>query len=178
MEWDLGEDDALAILPRNVLDFASRLDHNTASPRSVGVAYPLISPDMGTCREVRPLDMLHQLFDAGVGVSDEVHNRVANFSYIVRRDVGSHSDRDARCTVNQQIWKTGWEDRRLFKRLIEVFLPIDGLALNVAEHVLGYRCEFALGVSHRGWRVAIDAPEVALSIDQWLPHRERLRHSH
>ena len=108
LEGDLGEDDALAILSWNVLNLASRLDNNTSSPRSVGVAYPLVSPDVGTCREVRTLDVLHQLFDAGVWVPDEVHNRVANFGYIVRRDVGSHSDRDAGCAVNQQIWKTRW----------------------------------------------------------------------
>ena len=34
------------------------------------------------------------------------------------------------------------------------------------------------GVTHGGWRVALDRPEISLAIDQRLAHRPRLRHVH
>ena len=56
-------------------------------------------------------------------------------------------------------------------------MPVDGFAVDVSEHEFGDRGQFALGVAHGRRRVTVNTPEVALSIDQRLAHRERLRHA-
>ncbi len=51
--------------------------------------------DVAPRREVRALDELHQLVDAGVGVFDGVDAGVDDLAQVMRRDVGRHADGDS-----------------------------------------------------------------------------------
>ena len=55
---------------------------------------------------------------------------------------------------------------------------VDGLLVDVAQQLLAHRGEPRLGVAVGRRRVAVDAAEVPLPVDQRVAQREVLRHAH
>src|SRR5262245_14075964 len=82
-------------------------------------------------REIRPLDILHQLFDAKIRIFHQGNQSIDHFPQIVRGDIGRHADRDTRGAVDQQIWHARRQNRRFFERIVVVRNEIDGLFLYV-----------------------------------------------
>ena len=62
--------------------------------------------------------------------------------------------------------------------LVVIRDEVDGLLVQIIEQRVCDARHAHLGIAHRRRRVAIDRAEVALAIDQHVPHRERLRHTH
>ena len=126
-------------------------------------------------REVRPGQVLHELVDGRLRIFQQADGGVDHLAEVVRRDVGRHADADAGGAVDQQLREAGGQHRRFRLRLVEVRNHVDGLFLDVAEHLLGEALHAALGIAAGRRRVAVDVAEVALPFDQRIAHREVLR---
>ena len=122
--------------------------------------------------------MLHQVLDVRGGVVDQRHDRVDDFAEVVRRDVRRHADGDAGAAVHEQVREARRQDERLALRLVVVRSELDGVGVELAQHLLGELRETGLRVAHRGWWVVVDRAEVPLAVDQRVAQRERLRHAH
>ena len=109
---------------------------------------------------------------------DQVDRRLDDLPKIVRGDLGRHTDRDAIGSVDQKIGDPGRKHRRLLAGLVVVGNEANRLLLDVSEHLGGDPGQTGLGITVGGRGVAIDAPPVALSIDERVAHREVLGHAH
>ena len=173
----LGDDDPLlALLHR--LDVRPRADDHAAAAGLVGVLDPLPADDDAAGREVRALDVLHQPRDVDVRVVDVGDRGVDRLAQVVRRDVRGHADRDAGRAVDQQVREPRREHRGLQPRVVVVGREVDGVRVDVAEHLRGELGQPRLGVPHGGGRIVVDRAEVALAVDQRLAHGEVLREAH
>ena len=76
--------------------------------------------------------------------------------------------------VDEQVRELGRQDRRLLLRAVVVVDEVDGVLVDVGEHLAGDRGQPRLRVAHRGGRVAVDRAEVALAVDERVAHREVL----
>ena len=80
--------------------------------------------------------------------------------------------------MNQHVGQQRRQDQRLVRRVVEVRLEIDRIAVDVAEELRRDLRQSRLGVAHLRRRVAIDRAEVALPVDQRVAHGEVLGHAH
>ena len=136
-------------------------------------ATPQIAQPVG---KVRPFHVFHQSFDRDVRIVDLRANAVDHFTEIVRRDVRRHADGDAGAAVDEEVRKSGRENRWLRPCLVIVRHEIDRLLVHVG-HERGAEMRHArLGVTHRGGRIAFDRTKVALAVNERFAHRPRLRH--
>ena len=162
---DLGDDDRLAAVVA-LLDLGLGADHHAAAAGAVGVHDALAAHDDAAGREVRALDVFHQLLGRDVGVVDIGADGVADLAQVVRGHVRGHTDGDARGAVEQQQRELGRQHRRLLEGVVEVERHVDGILVDVGEDILGHLLELGLGVSHGGHGVAVHRAEVALAVDQ------------
>ena len=156
----------------------ARAQDDAAAPRLVPVVDSRAAADDAARGEVGARQDLHDVGQRAVRVADEELERVDHLAEVVRRQVARHADGDADRAVDQQVRELAGQDGRLRGRLVVVGREIDGVEIEVGQHVDGGRREARLGVSHGGRRVAVDRTEVALSVDQRAAHVERLRHAH
>jgi len=70
------------------------------------------------------------------------------------------------------------QDRWLLLAAVVVGDEIDGLLVDVAQHLVRDLGQADLGVPHRRCVVAIDRAEVALTVDQHVPKGKILGHAH
>ena len=96
----------------------------------------------------------------------------------MRRDVRRHADRNATRSVDQEVWEPGRKHQWLLPGLVEVGSEVDRVLLDVRQQLHRDLGELALRVAVSRCRVAIDGAEVALTVDEHVPHREVLRHAH
>ena len=94
----------------------------------------------------------------------------------MRRDVRGHADGDAGGAVDQQVRNPRRQHGGLALRAVVVVHEVDGVAVDVEQHLLGDGGEPRLGVAHRGGRVVVDRAEVSLAVDERVAHGEVLRH--
>ena len=109
---------------------------------------------------------------------DDIAGAVDDLREVVRRDVGCHADRDAGRAVHQQVGEAGRQYDRLLALLIEVRLEIDRVFLDIRQHVVRQLGHAGLGITVCCRRVAVHGTEVAVTVDQRIVQRERLRHTH
>ena len=159
------------------LDHRALGDRPAAGP--VGLLDALAAHDQRAVGEVGALDPLDQrvlqLLAGGVGVLQRPARAGGDLAQVVRRDAGGHADRDAGRAVDQQVRVARREDGRLLRAAVVVRLEVDGLLLDVADHLQRQRRHPALGVPHRGRRVVARRAEVALAVDQRRAHHPGLR---
>ena len=125
-----------------------------------------------------PLTWLRQPLDVDRRVVDVGDRRVDHLAQVVRRDVRRHADGDPRRAVDEQVREARREDRRLLLAPVVVRHEVDGVHVEVAQHLHRQAVEAGLGVAHRGGRVVVDRAEVALPVDERVAHREVLRQAH
>ena len=154
------------------------LHAHAAAAGLIGVADALVAEDDPAGGEVGALDVRHQPVDVDLGIVDVGDRRVDHLAQVVRRDVRRHADRDARGAVDEQVREARRQDQRLTLRAVVVRREVDGVHVEVAQHLGGDAGEARLGVSHGGGRVVVDRAEVALAVDELVAHREVLRHAH
>ena len=77
-------------------------------------------------------------------------------------------------TVDEQVRELGRQDRRLLLGAVVVVDEVDGVLVDVGEHLAGDGGQARLRVAHGGRGVAIDRAEVALAVDERVAHREVL----
>ncbi len=176
LEGELGDDDRLlASLER--LDVGARADADAAAAGAERFADPVGAHDQAAAREVRALDVLHQPVGVDVGVVEEGVDGGADLAQVVRRDVRCHADGDPGGAVDEQVREPRRQHQRLGAGLVVVGTEVDGLGLDVAEHLGGEPGEPGLRVPHRGGGVVVDRAEVALAVDERVAEAELLRHA-
>ena len=96
----------------------------------------------------------------------------------MRGHVGGHAHGNARRAVHQQVRELGGHHARLFQRVIKVGLEVDGILVEVPEHLIRQALEAGFGITHGGRRVAIDRPKIALAVHQRIAQTPVLSHPH
>ena len=177
MVGQFGNDDPLSAAPY-FLDGRGGLHHDTAAPGGVGVEDAGFSADVAGSGEIRAFDEIHQPVGGAVGVIDEVANGVANLPQIMGRNVGGHTNRDTRCSVDHHIGHAGRQNPGLLDGIVEIQREVDRVVIDVGQQFFGYIGQPRFGVTHRCRRVAVDAAKVALSVDQWVAQGKWLGHAY
>ncbi len=172
----LGDHDALA--PPDRLDAGGRPHPEAATAGLVGVADAVETDDLAAGRQVGPRDEPHQPVGVGVGVRDQVAQRLDHLDQVVRRHVGGHADRDAGAAVDHEVGDRRREDDGLELPAVVVGLEVDGVLVDRGRHRHRCRRHPALGVAHgRRGVVAAGRPEVAVPVDHGQPQRPGLGHA-
>ena len=174
---DLGDDDARA-RGAHLLDLGARAGDDAPAAGGVGLIDALAAHDDAAGGEVRALDVLHQVLERGLRVVDQADDAVDHLAQVVRRDVRGHAHGDAAGAVDQQVGVAAGHDRRLHERLVEVGHKVDGLLVQVGDHLLGDLGHARLGVAHGRGAVAVDGAEVALALHEHVARGEVLRQAH
>jgi hypothetical protein len=149
-----------------------------AAAGAVGLLDPAAADDQRAGGEVRALDPLdqraQQLLIGGVEVLQVPLDPGRDLAQVVRRDLGGHADRDPLRPVDEQVGEPAGQHDRLAGTPVVVGPDIDGVLVDVAQHLHRQRREAALGVPHGGRRVVPRRAEVPLAADQRHPHRPGL----
>ena len=90
------------------------------------------------------------------------------------RDVRSHTDRNALAAVDQQVREAAGQDVGFLLGFIKVGIPVDGLLLDIRQHLAGHLGHTGLGVTVSSRGIAVNGTEVALAIDQRVAQAEIL----
>ena len=170
---DLRDDDGLLAVA-GLFDGDLAADHEAAATGAVGIRDAAGAVENAAGGEVRTFDVLEDVFEGAVGLVDDHDGRVDDLSEVVRRDVGCHADGDARAAVHDQVGIACGQDGGLEGALVVVRGEVDGVHVDVGEHVAGDLLKAGFGVTHGGWRVAVDGAEVALAVDERVAHAEGL----
>ena len=80
------------------------------------------------------------------------------------RNVGCHTDSDAGAPVDNEVGDARRQYGRLERRLVVVGGEVDGIGVDVGQHLAGEASEPGLGVTHGRGGVAVDRAEVSLTI--------------
>ena len=148
------------------------LDGGTAAQGDLAAAGGVGSTDAAAAHddagggEVRAFDMLHQAGQVDVRVFDIRHTAVDDLAQVVGRDVGGHADCDALAAVDQQVREAAGQNAGFLLRLIEVGVPVDGILVDIGQHLDGHPAHAGLGVTVSSRGVAIHGTEVALAVHQ------------
>ncbi len=125
-------DDGLAARFRIGFHFATRTDINFTATGAVRFFNTTATIDDGGCREIRPRNVLHQLFDADVFIFNICQAAVNHFTQVMRWNVGCHTHGDTGRTVHQQVRDFGWQNFRDLLSAVIVRDEIDGLFFQVS----------------------------------------------
>jgi len=173
LERDLGtHDDAATPVGVHLADRVDRLPF--AGQR---VALALEAEDRRAGRKVGAGYVLAESVGRDVRIVDDRDRRIDDLAEVVGRDVRRHPDGDPRAAVDQEVRQLRRQDRRLLLGPVVVVDVVDGLLVDVGQHLGRHRRQAGLRVPHRGRLVAVDRPEVALAVHERVAHRERLRQS-
>ena len=99
---------------------------------------------------------------------------VEDFGEVVGRDVGGHADGDAGAAVDDEVGDAGGEDGGLEGGLVVVGDEVDGVHVDVCEHLAGEAGEAGFGVSHCRRTIPVYRPEVSLAVDHKVAEAEGL----
>jgi len=174
---DLGDDDAEAVLA-GLFDAGAGAHGDGAPPRGVALGYPLSPADDAPGGEIGPGHYLQQLPYGHLGFVHDLDDGVAQLPQVVGRDAGGHAHRYAAGSVGQQVGKTGRQDHRLLARALVVVREVNGVQLDVCEHLRAGRAETGRRVAHRRGGVCVERAEVALAVNERIAVTERLPHAH
>ena len=118
-------------------------------------------------------------FSIGVsGSSTRQHQRVDDLGEVVGRDVGGHAHGDARRAVDEEVRDARGQDDGLLLVVVVVRDEVDGVLVDVGEHLVRDPRHARLGVAHGRRRIAVDGAEVALAVDERVAQGELLDHPH
>ena len=149
-----------------------------ATASGIGIPNTSGAHNQTASREIRSLNNSHQLLYRSLRIVNKHQNTINNLTHIMRRNIGSHTYRNTRCTVNQQLWELGWQYRRFLQGFIVVWYKIHCVLINILQHQL---CNFGhthLSVTHSCWRITIHRTKVTVAIRQHIAHGEILGHTH
>ncbi len=157
------------------LDGGAAAQGDLATAGGVGSTDAAAAHDDAGGGEVGAFDMLHQAGQVDVRVFDIRHTAVDDLAQVVGRDVGGHADRDALAAVDQQVREAAGQNAGFLLRLIEVGVPVDGVLVDIGQHLDGHPAHAGLGVTVSSRGVAIHGTEVALAVHQRIAQGEILR---
>jgi hypothetical protein len=164
--------------PRSFSECALARRVMVPSPRRVGLADAGGAVDVAGRREIGARDDPGERLDRGLWLFDQGHQAIDDFREIVGRDVRGHADRDAGRTVHDQVGDTRRQDDRLRLVVVVVGGEVDGVLVDVGQHLVGDPGHAGFGITHGGGRVAVDGAEVPLPVHERVAQREVLHHPH
>ena len=121
---------------------------------------------------------LKQLAEGDAGVVDERDQRLADLAEVVGGDARRHADGDAAGAIDEEVGEPPRQDDRLGVPLVVGGDVVDGVELEIGEHHRRDRRQPGLGVPHGGRGKAGDRAEIALLVDEHMPHVPFLGHAH
>ena len=92
----------------------------------------------------------------------------------MRRDAGRHPDRDPRRAVREQVGEQPGEQLGLLILAVIGGAVVDRILVEPVHQVDRDLRQPCLGVAIRRGVIAVDITEIALPVDERIPHRERL----
>ena len=129
-------------------------------------------------RKVGRLDVFAELRGRHLQTAvDHLDEGRAHLAEMVRRDVGGHTDRDARGAVDEQVRQSCRQHDGFLAGAVVVGPEVNRVLVDFLEDFVADACEPTLRVAHRRRVVAVERPEVSRAVDQRIPQRKRLRHS-
>src|SRR5262245_14155434 len=152
--------------------------NKTASPRAIAFDNARAPADDAAGRKIRPRNVLHELIDGGVRVVDETNEAVANLAEVVRGDFRRHADRNAVRAVHQQVGELTWQYERLAVLVVIAVDEIHRTPIQILDHFCGDGGQASLRVPHLRGRLSFNGAEVALTMNQPVPHGPILGHAH
>ncbi len=174
---DFVDDERLPALP-DLFNMHLGAHHHAAPARMVGLVDATVAVDDAPGRKVGGGKVLHQPVDRDLRVVDVGDRGVDRLPQVMRRDFRRHPHGDPVRTVDEHVGEGRRKHDRLFEGAVKVFARVDGLLVEVRQHLLGDLRHARLGIPHGRRRVAVDRAEVALAVDKGVPHREVLRQPH
>ena len=171
----LGSNDALIVAV--CLNLCFRTYHDTSATRLISILYAVVAIDDTTCREVRSLDILHELWDGDVWIVDICANTIYYFREIMSRHIGCHTYGNTVGTIDKERRDACWQHLWLHVVVREVWHHIHRVLLYVTKHLFAYLRESCLGVTHCCCTITIDRAEVTLTIDLKVTQVPRLCHA-
>ena len=153
-----------------------------AAAGAVGVGDALGAQDHGAGGEVRALDAQHQFLEqflaAGIRVLQVPLHAGGDLAQVVRRDVGGHAHGDAGGAVDQEVRETRRQDGGFLVLAVVVVLEVDGVLVDVADHLHGQLRHLGFRVTRGGRAVVAGGAEVALAQRQRVAHGPVLDQAH
>ena len=110
---NLADDDGLTV-PAQGLDLHLAAHDDRAAALGIGGVNARAAENDAAGREVGPRNDADQFIDAEVGIFDQRDAGIDDLAEIVRRDIRGHADRDAACTIRQQVGEARRQHHRLF----------------------------------------------------------------
>src|SRR5215475_10749793 len=180
LKRNLGDDDGVALLGASpdAVNCRPRAKLHHAAPGLVSQLDAFTAVNESPGGKIRPRNHLYQIRGLGVRMLKQLDGRFDDLTQIVRRNLGRHADGDSIRTVDQQVRHARRQHCRFLKLFVVVGDEFDGFLLDVGEHLGGDACQARFSVAVGGRIVSIDATPIALPVNQWVPHREILRHPH
>src|SRR5262249_26153 len=129
-------------------DLGPGAQRDLATPGPVAVINALQAADDAPRREVRSLYQFNELVHADIRLIDDANAAVADLAEIVRRVFRGQADRDAVRAVDQEIGELARQYQWLAILAVVIVHEIDGVALQVLEHLAGDGREARLGIAH------------------------------
>ena len=155
------------------LRFCADFDNTMAG--SIETADRINAVNDSGCRKVGAGNEFHQVGDGRGRIVEQMERAVDDFTEIVRRDIGRHSDADTGAAVDEQVREFCRQHFRFAFAFVEVRDHVDGIFVKVREEFLRKTLHPAFGVTGSRGGVAVDGSEIALTFDQRGAHGERLR---
>ena len=153
--------------------------HDDASASCfVGILYSLQAHDVGTCREVGALHVLHQGLGIHLRIVHVCHTGINNLTQVVGGDVRCHTNGNTGSTVNQQVGDTGRHYGRLLQGIVEVVGHVHRILLQILHHSLAHHAEACFGVTHCRSTVTVYRAKVSLTVNKRIAHVPVLCHAH
>jgi hypothetical protein len=131
---ELGDDDR-ALSAAQLLDVRAAPYCDASPAGAVRVTDAAAPYDRAAGRKVRALDVLGQALDVDRGVVDHRVDRGGDLAEVMRRDVRRHTDGDPRGTVDKKVREPRRQHGRLAPRLVVVGNEVDGVGIDVAQHL-------------------------------------------
>src|SRR4051812_28785355 len=122
----------------------------------IGRADALTTEDDATGRKIRAWNDVEEFIDRQRGIVDQRYAGIDHLAEIVRRDVRRHANGDAAGTIYQQVRELGRENRRFLFGAIVIWLEVDGVLVDVPEHLECLSREPRFRISISSWRIAVD----------------------
>ena len=174
--WNFRNDDLVVLVV--ALNFSLGTHDNTSAARFIGIFHALETIDIGTRREIRSGNILHQSLCVKLRIVYVSTAAIDNLPQVVGRHVRCHTYGNTVTAVDQQVRHLGRHDARLQQRVVEVVRHNDGVLFQVVHDVFTHLRQAALRVTHRCGRVTVDRTEVSLAVNELIAHVPLLSHAY
>ena len=148
-----------------------------AAPAFVGILNTAQSHNRAAAGQIRAGNELHNLFERGIRVRNQMPRTRNNLAQVMRSHVRCHTHRNAGRTIDQQVRERRWQHARLHELVIVVRHKINNVFVKIRSQRRrcgGHTCLRVAGSR----RAVVKRTKVTVPIHQWQAHRKRLRQTH